>query len=274
MPELPEVETITNALKKSILGLSFVKIETYFPRLRYELKVHQEPKLLNSNVISVRRRARYTIVELENQFAITFHYGMTGAVRICAPSEERKKHEHVIFHLSDGQQLRFEDPRRFGHIEHSKLSARGAEPDEFKKLGPEPLTKEFNANHLFEAFKNKKTAIKIAIMDNKTVVGVGNIYANESLFSSGISPLTPANEVSKYRLKRFVDNIKTTLEKAITAGGTTIADFKGVDGQEGKFAQELQVYGREGESCVTCKTEVQKIKQGGRSTFYCPKCQK
>lgn len=273
MPELPEVETITNALKQPLTGKQFTNIEIFFPRLRYELTVHQSPELLNERITDIRRRARYTIIELENLNAIIFHYGMTGAVRICQPSEERKKHEHVAFYINDGTILRFEDPRRFGFIQQVKLTKKGADPEELNHLGPEPLTSKFTAKHLLKALCKKKMPIKTAIMDNSIVVGVGNIYANEALFMSKISPLTPANQLTEEQLIVFVKTIKKTLKKAIKAGGTTIADFKGVDGSEGKFNQELLVYGKDGEKCTKCPDTIIRIKQSGRATFYCPSCQ-
>ncbi len=274
MPELPEVETITNALKHNILGKKFTRIEIFAPKLRYELTLHKEPNLLNTKIINVSRRARYTIIEFENLHALIFHYGMTGSVRICSTTEPRLKHEHVYFHLNDRETLRFEDTRRFGYILHGKLSHKGATPDCLNHLGPEPLTDAFNPNYLLSILKKKKTNIKTAIMDNLIVVGVGNIYANESLFKSGISPQKRACDLTKKERTLFVANIKSTLKEAIKAGGTTIADFKGVDGQEGKFALQLNVYGRQGENCVTCQSKIEKITQGGRATFFCPKCQK
>lgn len=273
MPELPEVETITNALKPALLGKQFTNIKIFFPRLRYDLTVHESPELLNINITSIRRRARYTIIELENLHAIILHYGMTGAVRICDPSETRLKHEHVAFFLNNGQVLRFEDPRRFGFIQQTKLQHAGADPESLNHLGPEPLTTAFSADYLFDKLSKKKSPIKTAIMDNVIVVGVGNIYANEALFTTKISPFTPANEISKKKLSEFITVIKETLQKAIAAGGTTIADFKGVDGSEGKFNQELQVYGKVGQPCPICATIFLKAKQAGRSSFYCPKCQ-
>lgn len=273
MPELPEVETITNAMRPHLLRKTFTDIEIFFPRLRYELTVHQSPELLNTRITDIRRRARYTIVELQNRHAVIFHYGMTGAVRICPPEEPRLKHEHVIFHISDGTTLRFEDPRRFGFIQQVRLPKSGSDPDELNHLGPEPLTRKFTARHLQKAFEKKTMPIKTAIMDNAIVVGVGNIYANEALFMTGINPKTPANQLTEVQLKRFVETIKNTLKKAIKAGGTTIADFKGVDGSEGKFNQELSVYGREGEACKHCTDIIIKIKQSGRASFYCPTCQ-
>ncbi len=273
MPELPEVETITNALKPALTGKQFTNIEIFFPRLRYDLTVHESPELLNTPITDIRRRARYTIIELANLHAIIFHYGMTGAVRICKPEEPRKKHEHVAFHINNGMILRFEDPRRFGFIQQTKLKHTGADPEELKHLGPEPLTNDFTGDYLFESFSKKKTPVKTAIMDNRIVVGVGNIYANEALFTTGINPFTPANKISKKKLSLFVETIKQVLAKAIQAGGTTIADFKGVDGSEGKFNQELRVYGKTDTPCPVCGTHIVKAKQSGRSSFYCPHCQ-
>ena len=274
MPELPEVETITNALKKAIVGQKIAKINTFFPKLRYVLTLHTEEQLLNQEIVEIYRRARYTIIELKNQFAITLHYGMTGSVRICDPKDTRRKHEHVCFELSSGKSLRFEDPRRFGHISHCKLPAKHALPHELSSLGIEPLSEQFSGRYLYELLKKRQVPIKTALMENKTVVGVGNIYANESLFASRINPQTKANQITVKKLNLLVKNIKVILKQAIAAGGTTIADFKGLNGQEGKFDINLKVYGRTNEPCVICTTPIAKIKQSGRSTFYCPKCQK
>ena len=273
MPELPEVETITNALNQAILGQEITRIETFSPALRYELTLQTEAQLLNSEIIRIYRRARYTIIELENQFAITLHYGMTGSVRICDPIEKRKKHEHVCFQLKNGKSLRFEDPRRFGHISHTKLTGKHKLPTELSSLGVEPLSDEFTGQYLFSRLESRSVPIKTALMENKTVVGVGNIYANESLFASRINPHTKSNQLSVRKLNKLVKNIKVILTQAIAAGGTTIADFKGVNGQEGKFDINLKVYGRTNEPCLTCNKPIEKIKQSGRSTFFCPHCQ-
>jgi len=274
MPELPEVETITNAISKAIIGQSFLQINAFSPKLRYNLTLQNQPLLLNQEIIKIYRRARYTVIELKNRYAIILHYGMTGSVRICAPETKRRKHEHVCFELSNGKSLRFEDPRRFGHISYSKLCEAHAIPNELSLLGVEPLSEVFTGKYLSNKLKGRKVPIKTAIMENKVVVGVGNIYANESLFSSKINPQTKANEISLKKLNLLVQNIKIILKQAIAAGGTTIADFKGLNGQEGKFDINLKVYGRTKEPCLICKTPIQKIKQSGRSSFYCPKCQK
>ncbi|MGL4854723.1 MAG: bifunctional DNA-formamidopyrimidine glycosylase/DNA-(apurinic or apyrimidinic site) lyase [Lentisphaeria bacterium] len=274
MPELPEVETITNALKPKLIGLSFTAVEIYFPKLRYDLTIHQIPEIIDQKIIDVRRRARYTIIELANHHAIIFHYGMTGAVRICTPNTTLKKHEHVAFILSNSCELRFEDPRRFGYIQHSILDHHGAEPHLFDQFGPEPFDLNFTAAYLAQKFSSKNTPIKTAIMDNQIVVGVGNIYANEALFLSKIHPTTPVKKLSVKQLQILITNVKAILAKAIEAGGTTISDFKGVDGQEGKFHLQLAIYGRDGQMCHICNSKIERIKQAGRATFLCPKCQK
>jgi formamidopyrimidine-DNA glycosylase len=199
---------------------------------------------------------------------------MTGSVRICDHQEKRQKHEHVCFELSNGKSLRFQDPRRFGHISACKIQAKNTLPSSLLKLGIEPLSNKFTGTYLLNTLKNRTLPIKTALMDNKIVVGIGNIYANESLFESNILPQTKANTITIQHLDRLVKNIKNILKQAIAAGGTTIADFKGLNGQEGKFAINLKVYGRNQTPCTICQTPIVKIKQSGRSTFFCPKCQK
>lgn len=274
MPELPEVETITNALRPHLMGRKITAIQCRTHKLRYELTLQQRKQLLDSEIIDVRRRARYSIIELANQDALIFHYGMTGAVRIVSPETELFKHEHVIFTLDNNKELRFEDPRKFGFIQEVTLKAPGDNPDELNHLGPEPFADEVTGKYLHNLFKGRKVPIKTALMNNSFVVGIGNIYANESLFMSGIHPQKPAGKVFLKKLDLLVQNFQKTLMKAIAEGGTTIADFKGVDGSEGKFAQHLYVYGREGEKCLKCDDTVIRIVQSGRSTFICPTCQK
>ncbi len=274
MPELPEVETIKNALFGNILQRKFTEIEIFIEVCRYPLRPLLEPSLLNQKIIDVRRRARYLIIELENHWSLTIHFGMSGSMRIVPPGEPRKKHEHVVFHLDNGRTMRFDCPRRFGFIRTEILPTTGADPDKLKELGVEPLSNAFSGNYLKGQFSGRSAKIKNAIMDNRIVVGIGNIYANESLFLSGIHPLTQAGKLSVRDCCRLVNNTKATLEKAIAAGGTTISDFKGVDGSEGKFVQQLQVYGKNFEPCPVCGTAIKREVIGGRSSFYCSKCQK
>jgi len=274
MPELPEVHTITKSLHKLLVGKSFTKIEVFVERLRFPLAPLLDEKILNHPVVDVRRRARYIVIELKHGHALVVHLGMTGVFREAQPSDERRKHEHVIFHLDDGGQLRFECPRRFGSIVPCVLSSPGAEPLMLSQLGVEPLEKPFTARYLHEQLKKRKCALKIALMDNKIVVGIGNIYAAEILFKTGISPLRPANNVTLKECAALVKMSKDVLNAAILAGGTTFSDYRQLDGSEGKFERELLVYGRKGKPCCHCSTLVETVTHGGRTSFYCPKCQR
>ena len=273
MPELPEVETVTNSLKKAIQGKNFRKIEVFIPKIRLPLELHREPSLLNRKIVSVRRRARYIIIELSNQHAIVIHLGMSGSIRVTAPEEKRRKHEHVVFHLDNDNTMRFDCPRRFGFVISCLLNAPGCDPNDLRHLGPEPLSRNFTGKYLQQQLQSRRLSIKSAIMDNRIVVGVGNIYANESLFLSGIDPGKPAEQLSPEQCKQLVREIKQVLRRAIKAGGTTVIDFKGLDGSEGEFARQLQIYGKADEPCGKCKTIIETTRIGGRSTYFCPNCQ-
>lgn len=274
MPELPEVHTVASALNKLLIGKAFEKIEIFTEKLRLPLSPLLDSKLLNQPIIDVRRRGRYIVIELSGGIALTVHLGMTGVFREAKVSDERRKHEHVIFHLNDGHQLRFECPRRFSSIVSSVLEHPGGEPPMLKKLGVEPLKPDFTASYLYQQLQKRKCAIKIALMDNQIVVGIGNIYAAEILFKSGISPLRPANRITMKDCAALVKNTRSILNAAIKAGGTTFSDYRQLDGSEGKFVRELLVYGRKGLPCVNCTTPIETISHGGRTSFYCPKCQK
>lgn len=274
MPELPEVETVASALNLSMSGHCFTRIETFIDVIRYPLELKDRPELLNSIILKVRRRGRYIIIELENLNAIIIHLGMSGSIRIVEASEPRKKHEHVLFHLDDGMTMRFDCPRRFGFIKTCRLAAPDAEPNMLQELGVEPLSDDFSAKFLKKQLENKTGKIKNAIMDNRIVVGVGNIYAAESLYMSGIRPDRAAGTLSLAECRKLVDAVKIILRKAIEAGGTTVSDYRQVDGSEGKFVRQLKVYGKDGEQCPECGKIISKSVIGGRSSFFCTKCQK
>ena len=273
MPELPEAETVKRALEKHLPGCCFTRIETFVPALRFTLDPLHDPVLLSRKIIAVRRRARYLVVEMTDNRALIFHLGMTGTVRIAAPDVPRLKHEHVIFYLDNGLTFRFEDPRRFGFILPCILPQAGADPVELAGLGPEPLSNDFTPEYLFKALQGKKMKLKTALMDNAIVVGVGNIYANESLFLSGLNPACAAGTVSLAQCRVLVGHICATLRRAIEAGGTTVSDFKGVDGEEGRFVLQLNVYGKNGAPCPRCGATIERVVIGGRGSFYCPACQ-
>lgn len=273
MPELPEVETVKNALRRCIVGRSFTKIEIFTEKMRTPLAPLLDPALLASPVIDVRRRARYLIIELANGRGLLVHLGMTGVIRV-EPPRERRKHEHIVAAMDDGMTLRYECVRRFSIVEPVSLNHPGAEPAELSGLGPEPLTDEFTAGHLHRELKKRKGPVKVAVMDNAVVVGVGNIYATEALYAAGIRPDRPACRVTAKECAALTAEIKQVLAEAIEAGGSSIRDYRHVDGSEGAFAQQLSVYGRSGAPCPVCGTPVEAKKLGGRTSSYCPQCQK
>ena len=269
MPELPEVETTCNGIRPHLLGNSVISVDVHDSRLRWPVAEEVE-SLRRRKVLSVTRRAKYILIEFSNGYLIS-HLGMSGSLRICEPEIELRKHDHLVFHLSSGKQMRYHDPRRFG----CALWSQAPECHELiSHLGPEPLGDTFTPEYLYEKSKKASTSIKQFIMNNKVVVGVGNIYACESLFLSGISPKRAASTISKKRIFTLYDNIRKVLSAAIEQGGTTLRDFVNQDGNPGYFQQKLYTYNQEGQACKTCGGTIKRIVQGQRSTFYCPACQR
>jgi len=275
VPELPEVETVMQALKSQLIGEKFTSINTYISKLRAPLDIVDRPELLKQPIIKLWRRAKYIIIELENNYKLINHLGMTGSWRLESPSLQRQKNDHAEFYLSSGLVLRYNDPRRFGQLIIIAPDFNLLQHKLFANLAPEPLTDKFTITWLADACKRKKKPIKSLIMDNALVVGVGNIYASESLFWAKIHPNTIAGKISKVRLERLVESIKTVLSEAIKAGGSTIIDYTSVNGEEGNFSRKLMVYGRAGEACRKCKkAKIRHTVHSGRSTYYCPQCQR
>lgn len=270
MPELPEVEVSRLGISPHMIGHTIERVVVRHKQLRWPVpdEVHQ----VEGQVIrSIRRRAKYLIIETDAG-SIILHLGMSGRLRVVPVSTVVQKHDHIDLVLSGGQCLRLNDARRFG-------ACLWLEPDAldhslFANLGPEPLTDDFDGERLLVLSKGKQVAVKNFIMDNKVVVGVGNIYANESLFLAGIDPRRQAGKVSKKRYLSLADIIKQVLARAIVQGGTTLKDFVQADGNPGYFAQELLVYGRAGKPCMTCATPIKSVVIGQRNTFFCPTCQK
>jgi len=269
MPELPEVETTKRGIEPWLKDQIISKIIVRQPKLRWPVsdEIHS---LEGEKVVSLSRRAKYILVETAKGTAI-WHLGMSGSLRLVEASEDPGGHDHIDWQLSNGKVLRYHDPRRFGAL---LWVAPGADSEHLTHLGPEPLSDAFDAAYLFQRSRGKSQAIKTFIMDGKVVVGVGNIYANESLFKAGIRPQTAAGKISKQRYERLVSEIKTVLAAAIEQGGTTLRDFVGGDGKPGYFAQQLFVYGRGGQPCKFCNTTLKEIRQGQRATVYCPSCQR
>ena len=271
MPELPEVETVCRGLKPLIVGQTIERIVVRVAKLRWPVSPELRLVLPRQVVKSVSRRAKYILIEVETG-VILIHLGMSGVVRIVDVDTPLQKHDHVDLVFDNGTCLRMNDPRRFG----SWLWSDGSIDDHprLRHLGPEPLSDAFNALTLHQLSQSRRVAVKNFIMDQKVVVGVGNIYASEALFRAGIDPMLPAGQIRLSRYKKLVSEIKSVLAEAIEQGGTTIRDFTSADGSPGYFVQKLMVYGREEQPCVTCSEPIRNRRLGGRSSFYCPKCQK
>ncbi len=272
MPELPEVETVVRGLQR-LRGHCFVRVGIHAPRLRHALRPRDFAPVTGERIVAVRRRAKYIIIECANRAALVCHLGMTGSFRFVACADNRGKHDHIDWQLDDGRCLRYNDPRRFGRAVVVHLVRRGADPDVLAHLGPEPLGTQFAAAYLFAATRGRSAAIKPFIMDQRVVVGVGNIYASEALHRAGIRPGRHAGKVTRAECARLVTEIRRVLRMAIRAGGTTISDYRDADGSEGKFDVRLRVYGRAGETCGACGDIIRQQVLGGRSSFYCPFCQ-
>jgi len=268
VPELPEVETSRRGIEPHLVGNILHYAIVRNSKLRWPVS-EKIKTLLDEPILSVKRRAKYLLIEL-NQGWIIVHLGMSGSVRILPEEQPEEKHDHIDLVFRDGKVLRYTDPRRFGAWLWCEDLATSSV---LAHLGPEPLSAQFNAQYLYQQSKNKKIAIKPWLMDNKLVVGVGNIYANEALFSSGIMPDRKANSLTEQECDVLVNAIKAVLTRSIEQGGTTLKDFLQSDGKPGYFAQELFVYGRKDKACLICGHTIESIKQGQRSTFFCRHCQ-
>lgn len=269
MPELPEVETTRRGIEPHVLNHSIKSIRIYQKKLRWPIPSTLK-RVTGHEISAINRRGKYLLLTTEPG-TIIVHLGMSGSLRISTTRDERRKHDHVEFVLSSGALVRYHDPRRFGCI----LFHPG-EPEEhalLRDLGPEPLSSQFDGDHLFQLSRKKKSAVKNFVMDSHVVVGVGNIYASESLFLSGVRPGRAANRVTREQYRQIAANIKRVLDYSIKMGGTTLRDFVNSDGEPGYFKQRLNVYGREGESCRQCHHEIKNKTIGQRSSFYCPNCQ-
>ena len=284
MPELPEVETTMRGISP-LVGQIVQQVIIRHPTLRWPIPTHLVNDLPNLTLTKLKRRAKYILAEFRRaDYALAngellgtliLHLGMSGRICLLAKDEPAAKHDHFDIHFKNGQVLRLRDPRRFGAV---LWVAAGVDDVSqhvlIKSLGPEPLELAFSTDYLYKQLRTRKAPIKTTIMDSHLVVGVGNIYASESLFRSGINPKTPANKVSKPKCERLVAEIKATLAEAIEAGGSSLRDFFGADGNPGYFQQTYFVYGRTGEPCRVCQKPILQIKQGQRSTFYCASCQR
>ena len=271
MPELPEAETIARALNRTLKKRKIKKVEIFAPKLRTPLKPLCAAKLEGHAFTGCRRRARYAVADLDDGRTLVFHFGMSGSVRVEDRSCKRRKHDHAALVLDDGRVLRFNDPRRFGSLEVQCCGADGW-PEGLAGIGVEPLSDDFTGELLYAASRGRKKSVKELIMDNALVTGIGNIYAAETLFACGIRPQRRASRLTRAECAALAREAKRILKLAIKWGGTTVHDFRSVDGSEGKFVQKLKIYGQK--TCPACGTAVAKVVLGGRTSWYCPKCQK
>jgi formamidopyrimidine-DNA glycosylase len=273
MPELPEVEIITRGLKREILGQRLVDAKLYCVKLRQMIPEGLVSYLEAARVLQVKRIAKYILIELDNSLTLVIHLGMSGTLVLYAATRSaRLKHDHLLVALEDGRELVFNDPRRFGLLDLVK-TAEIIDYKLFQDLGPEPFGLEFNCAYLQSKLQVKTVPIKQAITDNHIVVGVGNIYASESLFDAKISPLRRSCDISEGEVGVLIASIRKILNRAIEAGGSSLSDYVDSYGKLGSYQEQWRVYGREKQPCVECGALVTKIKQGGRSSFYCFICQ-
>lgn len=271
MPELPEVETTCRGIAPHITGQKISKVIIRQKNLRWPIPQKISSDIPRDRIEKVSRRGKYLLLQCSSA-TLLIHLGMSGSLRIVDINTPHKKHDHFDFVLGNKKVLRYTDPRRFGcllwhqgDIEEHKL---------IRNLGPEPLTREFDANYLFAKSRGRSAPVKNFVMDSHTVVGVGNIYANEALYHAGIHPKRAATKISMQRYQRLVDCIKDVLGNAIEVGGTTLRDFTNSSGEPGYFKQSLFVYGRAGMPCKQCSRELKEIRLGQRSTVYCGNCQR
>ncbi len=289
MPELPEVETVRMGLEPALKGHRFTSVETRRGGLRIPFPPRFTERLKGRTVKRLWRRAKYLLADLDSGETLIMHLGMTGRMSVYAEGRTHKfgqyvyktappeaghgKHDHVVMETDAPARIVFTDHRRFGLMTLADTDKLG-EHKLFKGLGPEPLSDEFDAAHLAAALRGKKTPIKSALLDQRVIAGIGNIYACEALYHARISPKRLAGSISRERVRALAQAIKKVLNDAIKAGGSSLRDYAHTDGELGEFQHHFAVYDREGEPCPRCGGKIRRIVQAGRSTFYCPKCQK
>lgn len=282
MPELPEVETVRRGLEPSMTGVRIATAHVNRPDLRWPFPERMAERLTGARVERLRRRSKYILADLDTGETLLIHLGMSGRMTVSGdplgqfvhdhPAAE--KHDHVVFDMENGARVTFNDPRRFGAMDLLDTATTEAHPL-LAKIGPEPLGNAFDEAHLIAAFKGRKTPVKSALLDQRIVAGLGNIYVCEVLYRAGIHPARQAGRISAKRVATLVPLIRTLLEEAITSGGSTLKDFRQAGGELGYFQHSFRVYDREGDPCRTegCEGTIKRIVQSGRSSFFCPKCQ-
>ena len=275
MPELPEVETICRGLRPLVVDRSVEEILCSGKSLRHPIpQLLMTEQLPGHRIVGLERRAKYLLLRFDHDALLIIHLGMTGNLGIFSPDAIPARHCHVRFRLSDGLELRYTDPRRFGAISLLLCEEIGdLESTFFKTTGPEPFSEAFNAKYLQELARGRSLPVKSLLMTNQVVAGIGNIYANESLFAAGILPGRQAQKVTMLQWQRLVEAARTVLHHAIACGGSTISDFRNANQQSGYFQMNFQVYGRQGQPCPRCGQPIDKVQIGGRASYFCNGCQ-
>jgi formamidopyrimidine-DNA glycosylase len=281
MPELPEVETVRRGLLPVLEGAVIARAEVNRPDLRWPLPAGMAARLTGARVTALRRRSKYILADLSTGETLLLHLGMSGRILVSGgqigtfhhahPAPE--KHDHVVLHTGAGVRITFNDARRFGAMDLMATQAEAAHPL-LAGLGPEPLGNSFSEAYLAGRLAGKRTPVKAALLDQRIVAGLGNIYVSEALFRARISPRRLAGNLGPARIARLVPVIREVLGEAIAAGGSSLRDYRHTDGELGYFQHRFRVYDREGQPCPVCGTAVSRIVQSGRSTFFCPSCQR
>ncbi|MFT4959383.1 MAG: formamidopyrimidine-DNA glycosylase [Paracoccaceae bacterium] len=283
MPELPEVETVRRGLTPAMEGQTIVQADINRPDLRWPFPDQMSERLTGQKVLRLRRRSKYILIDLSGGETLLIHLGMSGRMTVSGDPTGQfvrghpptDKHDHVVLHMDSGARITFNDARRFGSMD-LMATDRADDHKLLAVLGPEPLGNDFHEQHLIDAFKGKNSPVKSALLDQRIVAGLGNIYVCEVLFRARVSPASRAGQIASKRVGTLVPIIREVLNDAIRAGGSSLKDFRQADGELGYFQHSFDVYGREGEPCRTkdCKGVVQRIVQSGRSSFYCGQCQR
>lgn len=271
MPELPEVETTRRGVAPHVVGHKVADLRVYDRRLRWPVPSDLKARLRGRTIDRIDRRSKYLLFRIGTD-TLLVHLGMTGSLRVHAEAPPRRTHDHVDVTFEHGVTLRYHDPRRFGAV--LWISGPAERHRLLRDLGPEPLDSGFDGDYLWRATRRRRASIKLTLMDNHIVVGVGNIYANEALFRAGIRPTIAAGRLSRPRLARLVDETRAVLREAIAKGGSTLRDYVDSRGEPGYFQLGYYVYGRQGEACRICGTPVRLTRLGGRASYYCVRCQR
>lgn len=269
MPELPEVESIRSTIEPMILGKTIKKIEIHNPKLRWPVNENLNEKACGLPIKKVERRAKHLIISNEKG-SLYVHFGMSGSLVKHPSGSSHGKHDHVEFHFDDFV-LRYNDVRRFGSIEWQDGPIQNFH--RFQKIGPEPLSSDFDANYLISELSKRRVSIKTSLMQHRVVAGIGNIYANEALYHAGINPMTSSATLKLPQIERLVKEIKKVLRAAINSGGSSLKDYVDADGKSGRFQDSHQVYGRAGALCYRCSTTISSAEINARATFWCATCQ-